>query len=253
MLPSSPKQELMRIAKFMARSGVCSRREAEALIAQKRVKLNGKVLSSPAINVSSQDKILFDDRPLPRIEPTRLFLYHKPSGLLTTHKDPEGRPTIFDNLPNNLPRVLSVGRLDYNTQGLLLLTNDGDLSRKLELPSTGWLRRYRVRAYGDLSQSDLDSLSRGISVDGVLYGSIEAELERRQGDNVWLTMSIREGKNREIKKVLESLGLQVNRLIRVSYGPFQLKHLGKGEVEEVRRRVLKDQLGTLLGSKQGKQ
>lgn len=236
---------MMRISKYMSRCGVCSRRDAESLIVSGRVKLNGEILRSPAINVSCDDLILLDDTPLPTMEPTRLFLYHKPSGCLTTHKDPEGRPTIFDNLPLGLPRLLSVGRLDYNTQGLLLLTNDGELSRTLELPSTGWRRCYRVRAYGSLSQSDLDTLSSGVSVDGVLYGSIDATLERRQGDNVWLTFCMSEGKNREIRRVLESLDLRVNRLIRVSYGPFELRDLPSGSVIEVRRKVLRSHLGFL--------
>ena len=236
----------MRIAKHIARTGVCSRRQAEVLITQNRIKLNGKLLKSPAINVSPSDEILLNNKPLPAMEKIRLFLYHKPAGLLTTHKDPQGRPTIFEKLPATLPRLLSVGRLDFNTQGLLLLTNDGDLSRKLELPASGITRRYKVRAFGNLRQEDLAPLANGLSVDGILYGSMQATLDRRQGDNIWLTISIKEGKNREVKKVLESLNLQVNRLIRVSYGPFQLRNLVKGQVQEVSRKFLKDYLAKFL-------
>lgn len=235
-----------RIAKRMARAGLCSRRDAERWIEDGRVSVNGKRLKTPACVVGPQDRVMVDGKPLPAIERTRLWLLNKRSGAVTTNKDPEGRSTIFDQLPDELPRVLSVGRLDINTEGLLLLTNDGGLARVLELPATGWLRRYRVRAHGTITQAQLDELRDGIAVDGVLYGSIEAELERQQGSNVWLTFAMREGKNREVKKVLSALDLEVNRLIRVSYGPFQLGDLSAGEVREVRGRTLRDQLGTKL-------
>jgi 23S rRNA pseudouridine2605 synthase len=232
-----------RIAKVMARAGLCSRREAEAWIAQGRVSVNGAVIDSPALNVTAQDTVAVDGKPLPARERTRLFLYHKPRGLVTTHADPEKRPTIFEKLPKTLPRVVSVGRLDLNTEGLLLLTNDGGLARVLELPATGWLRRYRVRAHGSILQPQLDALRKGVTVDGVRYGAIEASVDRMQGANVWLTFAIREGKNREVRNVLEHLGLRVNRLIRVSFGPFQLGDLPEGAVEEVRTRHLREQLG----------
>jgi len=234
-----------RIAKVIARAGLASRREAEAWIAAGRVSVNGAVISSPALNVKNADRIAVDGEPLRARERTRLFLYNKPRGLLTTHSDPQGRPTIFRALPKNLPRVISVGRLDLNTEGLLLLTNDGGLARVLELPATGWLRRYRVRAFGRVTQEALERLRQGVSIGGVHYGSIEASLDRQQGSNVWLTFAVREGKNREVRKVLESLGLRVNRLIRVSYGPFQLGALGDGAVEEVTTASLREQLGPL--------
>jgi len=237
-----------RIAKVIARAGLCSRREAEAWIAQGRVSVNGAVIASPALNVTAADKIVVDGKPLPRRERTRLFLYHKPRGLVTTHADPEKRPTIFEKLPKSLPRVVSVGRLDLNTEGLLLLTNDGGLARVLELPSTGWLRRYRVRAHGSILQPQLDALRKGVTVDGIRYGAIEATLDRMQGANVWLTFAIREGKNREVRNVLEHLGLKVNRLIRVSFGPFQLGDLPEGAVEEVRTRHLREQLGERIAT-----
>lgn len=240
-----------RIAKVMARAGLCSRREAETWIENGRVQLNGKLLETPAITVTANDKVLVDGKPLPTRERTRLWLYHKPRGLVTTNKDPEGRPTVFERLPRELPRVLTVGRLDINTQGLLLLTNDGGLARVLELPSTGWLRRYRVRAYGKVTQADLDGLSDGVAIDGVLYGAIEATLDKEQGDNVWMTVGLREGKNREVKRVLEHLGLSVNRLIRISYGPFQLMDLPERDVREIRGRVLRDQLGDALAEEAG--
>ena len=240
-----------RIAKRLARAGIASRREAEALIAAGRVALNGRVLSSPAVNVTAEDRIEIDGRPLPQAERTRLWLHHKPAGLVTSNRDPEGRPTVFERLPADLPRVVSVGRLDIATEGLLLLSNDGGLARVLELPQTGWLRRYRVRAHGRITQRRLDELKDGMAVDGVFYGAIEAVLEREQGANVWIDIGLREGKNREVKKVLGALGLDVNRLIRVSYGPFQLGALEPGAVLEVRGRTLRDQLGARLIAESG--
>lgn len=248
--PAAP-QEPERIAKVMARAGVASRRDSEALIAEGRVSVNGKVIESPALDVGPKDVVLVDGEPLPARERTRLWFYHKPRGLVTTNHDPEGRPTVFDALPEDLPRVLSVGRLDINTEGLLLLTNDGGLARMLELPETGWLRRYRVRAFGQVNQAQLDTLRDGVTIDGVQYGPVIAQFEREQGSNTWLTVDLREGKNREVKTVLEHLGLQVNRLIRVSFGPFQLGDLPEGEAEEVRSKVLKDQLGAELMAKAG--
>jgi 23S rRNA pseudouridine2605 synthase len=240
-----------RIAKVIARAGLASRREAEAWIAAGRVAVNGEVVASPARNVTAEDRVTVDGEPLPERERTRLFLYHKPRGLVTTHADPQGRPTIFAALPKTLPRLLSVGRLDMNTEGLLLLTNDGGLVRALELPATGWLRRYRVRAHGRVSQERLDALRHGITIDGIRYGAIEAQLEREQGGNVWLVFAMREGKNREVKNVLGHLGLAVNRLIRVSFGPFQLGDLPAGAVEEVRTRHLREQLGARLAKVAG--
>jgi len=232
-----------RIAKVVSRAGLASRRDAEEWIVQGRVSVNGRVINSPALDVTVNDVITVDGKPLPPRERTRLFLFHKPRGLMTTHADPEGRPTVFDNLPEGLPRLISIGRLDFNTEGLLLLTNDGGLARALELPDTGWLRRYRVRAHGEVTQAQLDELKRGVEVDGVKYGSIDATLERDQGANVWLVFAIREGKNREVRNVMAHLGLEVNRLIRISYGPFQLAELAEGAVEEVKTRVLREQLG----------
>ena len=235
-----------RIAKVIARAGLASRREAEAWIAAGRVAVNGAVIASAALDVTGSDRITIDGEPLPVRQRTRLFLYHKSRGLLTTHADPRGRPTIFQNLPRDLPRLISVGRLDFNTEGLLLLTNDGTLARLLELPSTGWLRRYRVRAHGTITQDKLDGLRRGVTISGIHYGPIEATLDRVQASNVWLTLGIREGKNREVRNVLGHLGLAVTRLIRISFGPFQLGELREGEIEEVRTRVLRDQLGDKL-------
>ena len=235
-----------RIAKVIARSGLASRREAEAWIEAGRVAVNGEVIQSPALNVNARDRITVDGEPLPARERTRLFLYHKPRGLITTHADPRGRPTIFAKLPKELPRLISVGRLDFNTEGLLLLTNDGALARVLELPSTGWLRRYRVRAHGSVTQEQLNTLREGITVSGIQYGAIDAQLDRVQGSNLWLTFAIREGKNREVRNVLGHLGLTVTRLIRLSFGPFQLGELAEGAVEEVRTRVLREQLGAKL-------
>ncbi len=245
------REDDARIAKVMARAGLCSRRDAESWIAAGRVAVNGTVIDSPALNVKAQDVITVDGMPLPDREPTRLFMFHKPRGLVTTSRDPEGRPTIFENLPEGLPRVVSVGRLDINTEGLMLLTNDGGLARVLELPATGWLRRYRVRANGEIDQARLDTLKTGITIDGVDYAGIEATLDRIQGSNAWLTMGLREGKNREIKRVLETLGLAVTRLIRISFGPFQLGDLAEGAVESVPARVLRDQLGPGLAAEAG--
>jgi 23S rRNA pseudouridine2605 synthase len=250
--PSAPsKIRRERIAKVLARAGVCSRRDAERWIEAGRVAVNGRVLSTPAIVVNPQDRITVDGAPLAERERTRLWLYHKPKGLVTSARDPEGRPTVFDRLPAELPRVVAVGRLDINTEGLLLLTNDGGLARVLELPATGWLRRYRVRAHGTVDPAALASLREGIAIDGVFYGAIDAVVDRVQGSNVWLVVSLREGKNREVKRVLESLGLKTNRLIRISYGPFQLADLREGEVREIRSRVLRDQLGAALADKAG--
>lgn len=235
-----------RIAKRLARAGISSRREAEALIEAGRVRVNGTVLSSPAFNVGPQDRIEVDGTLIPAIERTRLFLFHKPAGVVTTNRDPQGRRTVFDCLPSALPRLMTVGRLDINTEGLLLLTNDGGLARVLELPTTGWLRRYRVRVHGKVEEEALASLREGIAVDGVFYGAVEAVLDREQGSNAWLTIGLREGKNREVKNILGALGLEVTRLIRVSYGPFQLGELGEGEVLELKGRLLRDQLGERL-------
>jgi 23S rRNA pseudouridine2605 synthase len=235
--------EPMRIAKALARAGLCSRREAERWIEDGRVAVNGQVLKSPALDVGPADKIVVDGKTLPAAEPPRLWRYHKPRGLVTTHRDPEGRPTVFDALPDTMPRVISIGRLDFNTEGLLLLTNDGALARHLELPSTGWLRRYRVRAHGSITQEALDKLKDGVEIKGIRYGPIEAVLEKPQGTNVWLRIGLREGKNREVRTILESLGLAVNRLIRTSYGPFQLLDMEPGTVEPVKARVLREHLG----------
>lgn len=240
------RQKGDRIAKVIARSGVCSRRDAERLIAEGRVKVNGNTLATPALTVAPADRIEVDGAVIQSRERTRLWLFHKPKGLVTTNRDPEGRPTVFSVLPSDMPRVLSVGRLDINTEGLLLLTNDGGLARILELPSTGWLRRYRVRAHGRIEQPALDALRGGVTIDGMIYGAVEAEIDRVQGTNIWLIVGLREGKNREVKRVLEHLGLSVNRLIRISYGPFQLGDLQEGEVREVRGRILRDQLGEKL-------
>ena len=222
-----------RIAKRIARAGIASRREAEAMIEQGRVSVDGKTIRSPALNVTEANVILVDGQNLPAAERTRLWRYHKPAGLIVSNRDPEGRPTIFDMLPPGMPRVISVGRLDYNSEGLLLLTNDGALARKLELPSTGWTRRYRVRVHGAVDERALAELERGVRVDGVQYGPIKARLDRMQRSNAWLTLSLEEGKNREIRKVMDWLGIPVSRLIRISYGPFALGDLKPGDVAEV--------------------
>lgn len=232
-----------RIAKRLARAGVASRRDAERMIAEGRVRLNGTVLSSPAVTVGDEDVIQVDGAPLPEKEKTRLWRYHKPAGLITAHRDPEGRQTVFAMLPKDMPRVISVGRLDYSSEGLLLLTNDGALARQLELPSTGWARRYRVRIHGQADPEKLNGLSGGIVIDGVRYGPVQAVLDRQQGGNAWLTVTLREGKNREVRRIMEHFGWTVNRLIRVAYGPFQLGSLETGMVEEIPARVLRDQLG----------
>ena len=232
-----------RIAKFMARSGVCSRRQAEEMIKQKRVTVNGKLLESPAFAVDGTETIMLDGEKLPQIQQTRLWLYHKPAGLLTTHKDTENRPTVFDNLPPDMPRVISVGRLDLNSEGLLLLTNDGALSRRLELPQNAWSRRYKVRVHGKVELKKLAQLEKGALIDGVQYGAVKIELESQNGSNSWLLITLNEGKNREIRKLMKSIGLEVARLIRLSYGPFQLGSLKKGEIKEVPQKVLKEQLG----------
>ncbi|MGA7324905.1 MAG: pseudouridine synthase [Rhodomicrobium sp.] len=245
------RNEGERIAKVIARSGFCSRREAEVLITEKRVSVNGTIIDSAALNVSASDTILVDGKPISSREPPRLWRYYKPKGRVTTHKDPEGRPTVFESLPDGLPRLISVGRLDFNTEGLLLLTNDGDLARHLELPSTGWTRRYRVRAHGQATQEQLDSLAAGLAIGKMNYGSIDATLEREQGGNVWISLAIREGKNREVRRIMEHLGLTVNRLIRVSFGPFMLGELEPGQIEEVKTAVLKDQLGPRLSRQLG--
>jgi 23S rRNA pseudouridine2605 synthase len=222
---------------------VCSRRDAERLIAEGRVKVNGVKLDTPATKVTAKDKVSVDGKVVAGPQSSRLWRYHKPSGLVTTHRDPAGRPTVFERLPADMPRVISVGRLDLTSEGLLLLTNDGALARRLELPSNGWIRRYRARAFGRIEQSELDKLKEGATVDGVRYGAIEARLERRQGANSWIALSLTEGKNREVRRVLESLGLKVNRLIRVAYGPFQLGALEPNAVEEIPRKAIKEQLG----------
>ena len=226
------------MARTLARAGVASRREAERLIEAGRVALNGRVLTSPAVNVTRGDILTLDGKPIADREPARLWRYHKPAGLITTHNDPKGRATVFDRLPKTLPRVISIGRLDLTSEGLLLLTNDGDLARTLELPSTGVVRRYRARAFGRVNQEELDKLKDGIVVDGVAYGAIDARLERGSGANIWIGLALSEGKNREIRKVLEALSLKVNRLIRTGYGPFELGELAPGDVDEVSPRQL---------------
>ena len=244
--PSEDAPSGERIAKRLARAGVASRREAERMIEAGRVRVNGAPIASPALNVAATDRIEVDGKPLAEPEPARLWRYHKPAGLVTSARDEKGRATVFDRLPEELPRVMSVGRLDLNSEGLLLLTNDGELKRRLELPSTGWTRRYRVRAHGRIDDKGLEPLRRGITVDGERFQPMSVKIEREQGGNLWLAIGLREGKNREIRRALEAVGLQVNRLIRVSYGPFQLGDLATGAVEEVKGRTLRDQLGAKL-------
>jgi 23S rRNA pseudouridine2605 synthase len=237
-----------RVAKRIARSGFCSRRDAERLVAAGRVAVDGQVLSSPAVTVTAANRVTIDGEPLPQVEPARLFRYHKPAGVLTAARDPEGRPTIYDRLPEELPRLMPIGRLDMSSEGLLLLTNDGELKRRLELPATGWLRRYRVRVHGQIDEDRLAALKDGLLLDGFQYGAIQARLDRVQGSNAWLTVALREGKNREIRRVLEHFGWPVNRLIRLSFGPFQLGGLAPGAIEEVPAKVLAEQLGGRPGS-----
>lgn len=233
-----------RLAKFMARSGVCSRREAEEYIKQQRVTVNGEIIDTPAFNVDGTEKILFDGEKLPQIEKTRLWLYYKPVGLVTTHKDEQNRETVFANLPSYMPRVVSVGRLDLNSEGLLLLTNNGGLSRELELPKNAWSRRYRVRVHGYVDAKKLEALKDGVVIDGVEYGKVNTVIDSQKGTNAWLSVTLYEGKNREVRKLMKFIGLDVARLIRVSYGPFQLGSLKKGEVKEVPQKVLQEQLGS---------
>src|SRR5215469_2603099 len=242
-LENTTGEQSERIAKVLARAGVCSRRDAEQWIADGRISVDGRALTTPAVTVTASNDIRVDGKPLPVPEPPRLWRFHKPAGLVTSHRDEKGRPTVFDVLPKDLPRVISVGRLDLNSEGLLLLTNDGTLARRLELPSTGWLRRYKVRVHGEVHPERLAALDKGITVDGVAYGPISAKLERQQGSNAWIAMALREGKNREVRRVLEHLGLEVTRLIRLSFGPFQLGNLARGAVDEVPRKVLREQLG----------
>lgn len=232
-----------RIAKRIARAGLCSRREAERWIEEGRVRLDGAVLTSPAVTVTGESRIEVDGKALPQAAPAQLWRYHKPAGLLTTNRDTRGRTTIFERLPKDLPRVVTVGRLDLNSEGLLLLTNDGALARRLELPATGWTRRYRVRVHGRVDRAALDRLARGMTVEGVRYGPIAASLDKQQGSNAWLTLSLREGRNREVRRVMEHLGWPVSRLIRIAYGPFQLGNLAPGAVAAVPRKVLREQLG----------
>ena len=237
-----------RIAKWLSRAGVASRRDVERMLAEGVIKLNGRTVNHPATFVSAGDVVQINGRVVDKPDRTRVWRYHKPEGLVTTHKDPEGRPTVFEKLKHQLPRVVSVGRLDLTSEGLLLLTNDGGLARQLELPSTGWLRRYRVRVFGVPNEGALKSLARGVTVDGVRYGPIEAGVDARKGDNTWLTISLREGRNREVRRVMAHLGLSVSRLIRVAYGPFQLGMLERGGIEEIPARVLREQLPADAGA-----
>jgi 23S rRNA pseudouridine2605 synthase len=233
-----------RIAKLLARVGLCSRRDAERWIAAGRVSVDGHILTTPAVTVTAANDVRVDGAPLPTPDRPRLWRYHKPAGLVTTHRDEKGRPTVFDALPKELPRVISVGRLDLTSEGLLLLTSDGAVARRLELPATGWLRRYKVRVHGEVDPDRLATLEKGVTIEGVAYGPIRAGLERQQGSNTWIALALREGKNREVRRVLEHLGLPVTRLIRLSFGPFQLGNLARGEVAEVPKKVLAEQLGT---------
>jgi len=232
-----------RIAKVIARAGICSRRDAEKLIAEGRVSLDGKTVTTPAIRVGEHQVVAIDGKPLEEPETTRLWRYHKPAGLVTSHRDPQGRATVFANLPKHLPRVVSIGRLDINSEGLLLLTNDGALARQLELPAAGWTRKYRVRLFGKVTQKDLDRLAQGTTIAGVKYGPVIADLERSKGMYAWASVSLKEGKNREVKRLMESLGLKVARLIRVQYGPFHLGQLPEGAADEISAKLWRDQLG----------
>ncbi len=245
MTNDTPKGD--RIAKVLSRAGIASRRESERMIEEGRVSVNGKTITSPALNITPDDKVVVDGKRVGEPDAARIWLYHKPAGLVTSERDEKDRPTVFASLPDTMPRVMSVGRLDINSEGLLLLTNDGEIKRKLELPATGWLRRYRVRINGSVSEARLDELRAGITVDGINYQPMIVTFDRQQGANAWLTVSIREGKNREIRRTMEAIGVVVNRLIRVSYGPFQLGDLKQGDVEEIKGRVVRDQLG--LGSR----
>jgi 23S rRNA pseudouridine2605 synthase len=231
-----------RIAKFLSRAGIASRRDAEAMVEAGRVRLNNEAVTHPAVFVKPGDLVVVDGKAVSEPERTRLWRYHKPDGLVTTHKDPEGRDTVFEHLPKDLPRVISVGRLDITSEGLLLLTNDGALSRYLELPSTGWLRRYRVRVHGGVDPKKLTRLAEGMVVDGVQFGPIEASVDSVQRANTWLSVSLREGKNREIRRVMDALLLPVTRLIRVAYGPFQLGNLDRGDAEEVNGKIIREQI-----------
>ena len=232
-----------RIAKVIARAGLCSRRDAEKMVLEGRVKVDGAVIASPALNVTGTNLVTVDDKPLKAPEAARMWRYHKPSGLVTTHKDEKGRDTVFASLPASLGRVVSVGRLDFNSEGLLLLTNDGEIARRMEIPATGWTRVYRVRLFGKVTQKDLDQLATGVTIDGVKYGPIVANLERAKGVYAWASVSLKEGKNREVKRVMESLGLKVARLIRTAYGPFQLGQLAPGGIEEIPARLWREKLG----------
>lgn len=249
--PDQPQEKTgERIAKVIARAGVCSRRDAEKLIKAGRVAVNGSTITSPALNVSDDVIVTIDGKPIPSLLPTKLWRYHKPAGLVTSHRDPEGRPTVFASLPPSLPRVVSVGRLDINSEGLLLLTNDGELARRLELPAQGWTRRYRARLFGNVTQADLDRLAKGVTIDGVHYGPVTAELERSKGPYAWAMIALKEGKNREVKRLMEHLGLKVARLIRVSFGPFHLGHLPEGQIDEIPGKVWREQLGMQKPKKQ---
>jgi 23S rRNA pseudouridine2605 synthase len=242
-LPANGEATGERIAKVIARSGVCSRRDAEKLIADGRVAVNGKKIKSPALNVDENTLVTVDGKPIPSAEPTRLWRYHKPAGLVTSHRDPKDRPTVFAHLPAHLPRVVSVGRLDINSEGLLLLTNDGEMARRLELPAQGWIRRYRARLFGEVTQDSLNKLAKGVSIDGVHYGAVTATLERAKGPYAWVTVALKEGKNREVKRLMEHLGFKVARLIRVSFGPFHLGQLPEGATDEIPGKVWREQLG----------
>jgi 23S rRNA pseudouridine2605 synthase len=240
-----------RIAKYLARAGVASRRDAERLLTEGKVRLNNVPVTHPATFVAAGDLVTVDGKLVEEPDRTRLWRYHKPEGLVTTHRDPQGRPTVFDKLRQQLPRVISVGRLDLTSEGLLLLTNDGALARTLELPATGWIRRYRVRVHGAVEPPALAALSKGATIEGVRYAPIEAGLDSRKGENAWLTVSLREGRNREIRRVMQYLGLDVTRLIRIAYGPFQLGALARGGIEEVPARVLREQLPKVPASSAG--